>query len=270
MNLTPIPARSRGTRGFTLIELTVSASLMALILVAAYVCLNAGISAQRMLDPRLESTQYARVALALMTADLRTACPLEPDREFIGMDRTLGAVEADNLDFATLNHTPRRAGEGDYCQASYYVDQDRETGEFILWRRRNPRLGPDPFSGGAREEIARGIRQLKFEYFDGFEWYDTWGDVEGRGKEATSNRLRSNLSGLPVAVRITLAFAPGWRPANPADASADPARRGEPPMIFQTVVRIQVPTMSLAGGTPGSSPSPGAANDGQAPSSETR
>src|SRR3974390_2326906 len=87
----------RGLNGFTLIEIVISSALMALILVSAYVCLSAGFTSQKQLEPRIELLQNARVAMALMTADLRAACPLSKDDDFIGMPRQLGDIEADNL-----------------------------------------------------------------------------------------------------------------------------------------------------------------------------
>lgn len=264
------PPSSRA--GFTLVEMTVAAALMAIILTAAYLCLNAGLSAQRLIDPRLEAMQTARVALSLITADLRGACPLSADNEFIGMRRTLGSVEVGNLDFATHHYTPSRPGEGDYCQTSYFVDVDPKDGALVLWRRRNPRIGLDPLSGGSREEIARGIRQLKFEFYDGFTWYDTWGDpnADGRDKRRTSDRTQYNLSGMPEAVRITLGLAPSGR--RPSQAATDAAARAdaattageEPPMLFQTVARLIVPILPSgdspdasgdSGPTPGTTPS---------------
>ena len=120
------------------------------------------------------------------------------------MKRTLGEIEADNLDFATHNYTPRRAREGDFCEVSYYVEQNPQSGQFSLWRRRNPTLAPDPLSGGSKEEIANGVVGVRFEYSDGLDWYDNWGEVEGKAKAENSQRQQSNLDGLPEAVRITL------------------------------------------------------------------
>lgn len=262
--------RRRREAGFTLIELTIGAALMALILASAYACLSSGVSARELLEPRWEAMQSARVAMAMLGADLRAACPLSKESEFIGMDRTVAGVEADNLDFGTLHHSPRRAGEGDFCQTSYYVDQDRESGELVLWRRRNPRIGVDPFQGGSREEISRGMRLFKLEYYDGFDWYDTWGDVEGNGKRETSMKLSSNLTGMPEAVRITMVFEPGWRPGSVASGGMDAGdtatslrrRNGSGgAMTYQTVVRLNVASTaggdSGTGGSPGSTAGPG-------------
>jgi type II secretory pathway pseudopilin PulG len=237
---------SRGA--FTLIEVVISAALMALIITSAYLCLNAAVSSQRMIEPRATVFQNARVALALMAADLRCACPLSQDFAFLGMHRMLGTTEADNLDFATHNYTPRRPREGDYCQVSFFLDKDPESGQFALYRRRNPLIALDPLSGGTREEIASGLLGLRFDYYDGFDWYDTWGEVDRRSKAQNSRRERYNLEGMPQAVRITMWFDPNpkTKPAGSADTAATSpsteAPATEPPLVFQTVARLNLAT----------------------------
>ncbi|HVY69224.1 MAG TPA: prepilin-type N-terminal cleavage/methylation domain-containing protein, partial [Verrucomicrobiae bacterium] len=149
--------------GFTLLELIISSALMSVVLISAYLCLSAGFSTKKLVEPRLETLQNARVALALITADLRCACVLTQEFEFLGEQRKAGSIQADNLDFATHNYTPGKPREGDYCQVSYFLDKNMETGQFSLWRRRNPRIAPDALAGGRREEIARNVRGLQFE-----------------------------------------------------------------------------------------------------------
>jgi prepilin-type N-terminal cleavage/methylation domain-containing protein len=223
---------------FTLIEVMISSALMALILVSAYLCLNAGFSAQKLIEPRTEIIQNARVALALMTADLRAACPLSKTDEFLGMTRTVEGIEADNLDFATHNYTPHHAREGDFCQESFYLDKDLETGQFSLWRRRNPTIALDALAGGSKEEIAKGVVGLKLEYFDGLDWYDSWGEVKVSGKDQNSTREQNNLSGLPEAVRITLLMDSNPKRKNPSTATSE--EKLELPLVFQTVARLNL------------------------------
>jgi hypothetical protein len=210
--------------------------------VSAYLCLNAGFSSQKIIEPRTEIIQNARVAMALITADLRGACPLSKDAGFLGMQRMLGSVEGDNLDFATHNYTPRRPREGDYCQESIYVDQDPQTGQFSLWRRRNPIIAFDPLSGGSKEEIARGVVGLRFEYYDGYDWYDTWGELKS-GKRETTQRIQPNLSGMPTAVRVTLLLD-----SNPKSKAVSESgeRVLEPPLAFQTVVQLNLAANTLS------------------------
>jgi len=232
-------ARGRArSAAFTLIEVMISSALMALILVSAYMCLGAGFSAQKLIEPRAEIIQNARVALAIMTADLRAACPLSKTDDFLGMTRTVGNVEADNVDFATHNYTPRRAREGDFCQESLYLDKNTETGQFSLWRRRNPAIGLDPLAGGSQEEIAQGVAGLRFEYFDGLDWYASWGNVDPKKNGQTPTREPSNLTGLPEAVRITLLLDSNPKKKQPAVTTGE--AKPEPPFAFETVVRLNL------------------------------
>lgn len=229
---------ARRSLAFTLIEVMISSALMALILVSAYLCLQSGFAAQKMIEPRAEIIQNARVALAIMSADLRAACPLSKTDDFLGMTRTVGNIEADNLDFATHNYTPRHAREGDFCQESFYLDKNPESGQISLFRRRNPTIALDALSGGSKEEIAQSVVGLRFEYFDGTDWYNTWGDVDTKKKGQSSTREQSNLTGLPEAVRITLLMD-----SNPKKKVADSAsgeEQLEPPFVFSTVVRLNL------------------------------
>ncbi len=230
--------RHHPSAGFTLIELVISGALMTLILVSSYLCLSSGISSQKLVETRTEVFQTARVALAIISADLRCACPLSREFDFLGMDRTIGDMEADNLDFGTQNYTPRRPREGDFCEISYYLAQEPESGKYSLWRRRDPSPDDEPLSGGSREEIARGVRGLRFEYYDGFDWYDEWGDPQGKRKGRDLALEPPNMSGLPEAVRITLWFDTETK------RLADPSGKNEadepPTLAFQTVARINL------------------------------
>jgi type II secretion system protein J len=232
----------RSSGGFTLIELVISASLMAIILAGAYLCLTSGLASQKLIEARGEAVQSGRVAMALISADLRVACPLSQDIQFVGMNRMLGEVEADNLDFATHNYAPRRAGEGDFCEVSYFVNAEPESGKFSLWRRRDPKLDQVPLAGGNREEIVRGLQGLRFEYYDGFEWFDEWGDPDGRGKKQNSLKERPNLAGMPEAVRITLWIEPASRSSKKKSAETETA---ETPLVFQTVARLNLAGVSF-------------------------
>ena len=248
----------RATAGFTLIEMVISAALAAMILLSSYMCLSSALASKKLIEPRIEVVQNARVAMAIISADLRSACPMAREFEFLGMHRVIGDITADNLDFGTHNYSPKRSGEGDFCQVSIFLDKDPESGEFVLFRRRNPVIGLDPLTGGSREEIARGLRGVRFEYYDGFDWYDTWGDADGRAKARGSVIEQPNLSGMPEAVRITLAFDP-----KPKSKAAAPAveESPEPSMVFQTIARLNLARIGSrsSGGAPGGAADPEAA-----------
>jgi hypothetical protein len=188
------------------------------IVAGAYLCLQGGLESRKLIESRMDLAQKARVALGLLAADLAQACPLYKGplgdgSEFVGMRREIGDMEADNLDFATRNWRPRGPGEADSCEVSWFVDRNPRTGAMGLWRRRDPTPDDEPLAGGSREEIAEGIAGLRLEYFDGYSWYESWGDDSQAAAGRTSEALSSyNLGGLPDAVRITLAFPDGVLP----------------------------------------------------------
>lgn len=232
--------------GFTLIELMISAAVASIILVASYACLNAGVASQKIIEPRTEILQSARVAMSVMAADLRSACKLDPDFDFVGETRTIGEMEADNLDFATHHYMPRRLNEGDYCQVSYFISKSRDGKSFSLWRRHNPRIAPDSLSGGIRDEIVSGVAGLTLEYYDGLDWYDTWGDANVDKKKKYTSEDPPNMTGFPQAVRITL-LLDAEPPSDKTAAKASDKAKTVPPFAFQTVVRIEMASASQSG-----------------------
>ena len=236
-----------GLGAFTLIELVISAAIMSVILGAAYACLLSGLSSRTMVDSRASVLQRARVAMSLLTADLRGATPLSKDYEFVGMSSTLGEVESDRIDFATHHYTPRQPGEGDFCEVAYFLDQNPATGDYGLWRRRDPSPEDVPLGGGRQVLIAEGLRGLRFEYYDGIEWFDEWGDPEGKQRGRDTTLLPNNVSGMPDAVRITLWFALE-SPAKSAASESDPSRALEegpiPTLMFQTVACLNLAPIS--------------------------
>lgn len=231
--------QAHSVKGFTLVELIISAALMAIILGAAYMCMSAGVSGQKLVEGRTEAAQTARAAIAMISADLRAACVLSTNIEFAGLPRTIGEARADNLDFGTLNYRPKRAQESDFAEVSYYLDEDRNTGWFKLMRRRDPTPDPEPMAGGVIEEIASSLQGLRFEYYDGYDWYDEWGDPTG--KSQFSLKQEPNMYGLPEAVRITLLVSPNPGKAKSTEAEDNP----EPPMVFQTVTRVNLAPVVL-------------------------
>jgi hypothetical protein len=85
---------------------------------------------------------------------------------------------------------------------------------------------------------------VKFEYYDGYEWYDTWGQAEAPTKEKKTTALAPNLTGMPEAVRITLSFDPDPKAKTAAPASPE---NTQPPLVFQTVARLNLAAASQSG-----------------------
>jgi prepilin-type N-terminal cleavage/methylation domain-containing protein len=228
-------ALARGQGAFTLIELMISVSIGAIILGAGYVCMNAGVESRRTVSARTEAAQTARAALDLIARDLRAAVPLSREFEFLGMRRMISGADADNVDFSARNYTPRKPREPDYCEVSYFLEADEKTGLFTLFRRRDPTPDPLPLEGGSREEIARNVAGLRFEYYDGIDWYDDWGDPTGQ--KQSSALAPPNMSGMPEAVRVTIEIDAEPAKTKPVDEQATRSR-----LALQTVARLELTT----------------------------
>lgn len=241
MNHPRHPHRLDARRGLTLVELVVSAMLVVGVVGSTCLCLITGQKAGDEAERRMGVVQAARVALDRMTGDLRLACRLDADFALIGMTREQDGFASGNIDFATHNWRPRHPGEADRCEVSYFVDRDPDTGDLALFRRRDPTPDEEPLAGGYREEIAVGVRAFRLEYYDGATWFDEWGSAtEDTGDTGSFTNRTDDIayeSGLPHAVRITLAIAP------PASPSARGASRNPPEAtearLFRTVVRLE-------------------------------
>jgi type II secretory pathway component PulJ len=230
-------SRQPNRAAFTLIELVISAALMTLVLGSAYMCLSAGVAGGKMVETRGEAVQSARTALDLIAADLREAIPMFSTNglpEFIGATSAESGVEY--LDFATRHYTPHRKYEADSCMVSYFLEADLESDAYILKRRRKAILDRNPLDGGATEEIARGVRDMYFRYFDRYgDPWDDWGDVEKKTKGMLLPP--ENSAGLPFAVRVTLVMnAEGSKKRREkTDANADAEPETKATLKFQTV-----------------------------------
>lgn len=234
--------------GFTLFELLITVALASIVLASAYGILRAGLVTQRDVEYRADVIQSGRVALDWMSRDLRSAVALSENMEFVGMSRMIETVEADNLDFATRYGKPTLPGESDFKEVSYFLRSNERVGGLSLCRRVDPTLDEEPLSGGRIEELIRHVAGLKFEYYDGLEWFDDWGSSEPLDLETIDPLLQSNLTGMPVAVRISLrlALGPHKRPQSGRGASAfstptaDLEEAGRQFMTFKTVVQLQL------------------------------
>lgn len=249
--------RTARASGFTLVELIVGMGVMTAVLAGAYASLEAVFKARKAAETRMDVLQGARTALSLITAELRAATVLSEDFEFVGMDRMLRGKEADNVDFATRGHRPQAPGEGDFSEMSWYVDTNPATGETGLWRRRDPSPDDEPLAGGTREEILTGVETFRLEYYDGFTWYDEWGNASGDRDRAVSAFLAPNLFGIPDAVRITLACrAPSGREDQRREPGTASEKTGEPSIWLQTVVRLNLAGRAFSSSASSSSTSP--------------
>lgn len=174
-------------KGFTLIELLVAMTLFSVVMAAIYAAFGTGARVWRIGERDVEVFQDARVALMLMSKELRCAFP-EAGHLFFGEDDRSGDRDNDKLEFYTVRPPlePKGGREARILKVSYYVDEARGGRGYVLKREEQIVTGRIPTekevkSRGKRERpiemekawdcvLASNVDSLNFRYSWGEEW----------------------------------------------------------------------------------------------------
>ncbi len=194
----PAPARRRGRRGFTLVEL-VAASVIASILAGAATMsirrLAIGRDRSSARQAAVESVHSITRIIARDLANIARDVTL-PDT-IVRIDDTPGSSEQQTDEILLFCRSmrpvrPEQQEETTYRESNihevhYRLKPDREvTG--VLWRRSDPIVDENYEGGGVAVPLGTQVFSLDFEAFDGTTWLSTWD---------------SDNDGLPHALRVT-------------------------------------------------------------------
>ncbi len=164
-------------KGFTLIELLIAITIASLVMVGVCHIFNGGLKAWQKGMESIESSQSARVILNLISSDIR-ACFVLPQGTycyFEGGKAKLEDGEASSLNLLTTSHISCPSEkESDLCEVGYFIDTDPKTKEDGLVRRLDTTPDTILFEGGRVEEVSPLVNRLKFKFYDGKKWLDTW------------------------------------------------------------------------------------------------
>ena len=183
--------------GFTLLEVLVAMTLMVVIAMSLYSSMYVATRSKDSIARTIEPYRYSNPAFDFLQKDL--ACTLAPGDvlagEFQGVDGSVPGVDgADILLFYTCNYVP---GEdeiaGDIAQIEYFIEQKDGWQEPVLVRRRTTNLLSPKTVEGKSEVICRGVKSFNLQYYDGYEWLDTW-----------DSTTREDMLPAAVAIRLTL------------------------------------------------------------------
>jgi len=198
------------SRGFTLIEVMVSITLIAFMSFILYSTIRTTRAAQDLSELRAEQTQATAAALDMFVQDMNMAylslgedTAAEFKRTFFRAQPDLGGME---ITFSTMSHRPTRknAHESDSCLVQYRLERDPEhRGSYELIRRETRRLEAiDPLTMPAEtRRIVDRVAIFELWFFDATkdEWIDAWDTTTMDGQ---SGRL-------PQLVRVHLAVDVG-------------------------------------------------------------
>jgi len=190
-------------RGFTLIEVLISASIFSVITLSIYSAFQAGILSYRKIDSSFEIYQTARISLNRMESDLKNSFAylgVDNKSGFSGGDKTLAF-------FSVLDYYKDGQPNTEVCRIKYSWD---ETGKTLT---RACYIGLEALKndGAQKDEIlASGIEKITFEYAYGkgnsYTWQESW------PAEDNSSVASEQEKGIPLAVRITLSLAESNKP----------------------------------------------------------
>lgn len=192
--------RTPAARAFSLIEILVAASLLAIVGGLLLTSLSSSIDAKEQVEATSGRFHLVRSAMSRMVDEMAMAylsghhAQSEPRTEtgFLG--------ERDSLKFTGFGYVPRVADEkkSDQRQLAYYLDNDAKTASESLYRREQANLDDDFEQGGRALVLLPGVRELTFEYWDTVKeaWAEKW---DAAGVEHPNE--------LPARIRITMVVA---------------------------------------------------------------
>lgn len=196
--------------GFTLIEILISVALISLIMLMIWQTTSQTLSAKRRMEKRDAVFHSARVSMDKIVQDFSQAFLLKGDshlgkKQGSPVLKTVFKGDADQASLASLSHLRLFSGskESESAEVGYKLEQDPEKNDFfVLMRRESKEIDNNPEEGGVWIPLAKGVKKLSFEYYDGtkFDWKNSW-NSESIEKEQ-----------LPRAVRIQLVFEDPGKP----------------------------------------------------------
>jgi len=197
---------ARRVGGFTLIEVVLAVTLLAMVSTLIYGSFARSFEAidfvegsqARYHDVRLALERLARELSMAFIYDCREVDTPTGEDTFRTLFKSERSSNVDRLVFTSFAHLRmvRDANESDQSVLTYYGDDDPEDRDLTdLMRKEKVRIDGEPEEGGQAEILCRGIESLHFEFWDEtkIEWVEEWdcSQIE-------------RLNQLPKLVRITL------------------------------------------------------------------
>jgi len=167
-----------GRRGFTLVELLVTASMLALLGAAGYAALAAGTRSAQKARRVSDMVAHGRRALTAMATDIRAAVRHD-ETGMVALDAQFEGRNTDTIDFIAFR--TRRSDDpaaADRCEVGYYIDSSDDTEAEWLLRREDPTIDDEPLADGQAVLAGPYVSELELKFYDGSGWVDGWTDSE--------------------------------------------------------------------------------------------
>lgn len=199
------------SKGFTLIEVLLAMTILAVILTAVYASFSTAGKNIEHAEASRDETDLARMLISRLSDDIANAYYDASNRNntsigdhliFYGkreeVEAKEGSLMRDSLNLTTLTNW-RKLGskETDLWEVGYFFREKPDGTGYVLMRREKRELSKDVpvLEGGDEYELTDQVLSLRFRYYDGSKWVEEWDS--------------RSLLRLPKAVEIALMLASG-------------------------------------------------------------
>ena len=180
--------------GFTLIEVMVAFTILAIIAGIAFTVVFGTSKRSRVLAREMELRRVGGSVMNLIAEDLKGAFVREGVIPFfVGSDNFFRDDPADEANFittSTLPVNPMSPGS-DVAETGYLLSFDRE-GKGVLFRREQSPVQPPDEEGGVTQEVSSLVRSFNLRYYDGDDWLDEWDSLDS-GKVNMYGKIPSEI-----------------------------------------------------------------------------
>ena len=191
-----------GQKGFTLIELMVSASILGLISLAILTTFGSGFSVYERIQSYGGTQADILLALEEMETNLRNAFPFTP----IALQGDAQSVRLPAIIQGYISVDGEEVPVTSVGKVSYFLEEDDDGQPFLARLEQNysEALKGDDVPDGRSSALA-SVRSVKFSYYapseDGktYEWQDSWGEED---------------KGFPAGVKIEVTYQDGQAQAD--------------------------------------------------------
>ncbi len=185
----------RTNRGFTLLEVLVAIMLASLLLTSIYGVFSTTSAAKEQVDQQGAALHLGRVLISRLDRELLGLTLNEPDP----LPVIAGGENSLNEPYLAFVTTSTGAPQPGMRKVRYRLGRDQQ-GQLTLWRSET---GLNSRAPATEENLAHGIAQLTFNFFDGRNWQDHWDSRNnGRPQLVRIGIKLDNLNGKPPLTSI--------------------------------------------------------------------
>lgn len=215
MKVTSRTTPNTAPKGFSLLEILVAASLLAITGAMLLQSLSSTLDAKETVETTSNRYHLIRSAMSRMCDEIAMAYVAGQGHVALTEPRTKTGFhgEHDSLHFTAFGYVPRVEDEkkSDQRQLAYYLDSDPKSQTQSLFRREQPNIDDKFEEGGRALVLLPNVRQLELSYWDDSSRADqptgsaaTATVGTGEWKDKWDNTAPETNGNLPLRVRIKM------------------------------------------------------------------